>query len=456
MLRNFIKRNMRMNKEGIQILVSYALFIAIILSPLSPFVSYKNAEAAFNKQINYQGKLTDASNVSVANGTYNMEFKLYTASSGGSAIWTETRTGADKVTVSSGLFSVLLGEVNSLAGVDFNQTLYLGVNIGGTGTPGWDGEMTPRKKLGAVPAAVMAETVTGAAQTAITSLGTLTGLTVTGSTTLRGLTVDNAVATQDRIAISPAAVETNRFDGTITNADLTATRTWTLPDNSGTFALTSDIPVVTGFVPYTGATSNVDLGVHNLTVDTNSLFVDSVNHRVGMGTTSPTSALSFASNSRINSVAGNMFYGSFGDTIFEAGGASEKIRILGTNGNVGIGTNNPSSKFTVSGGGSGTNNCVACPALSQCCDCIDNNSNGLIDKNDPNCHAGGVLQGTYDPAHDSESTAPAASTGGGTGGGGGSGGDLGFFFNRVRKIFNYSSFGSLLGSVYNSLHPSKL
>lgn len=42
-----------------------------------------------------------------------------------------------------------------------------------------------------------------------------------------------------------------------------------------------------GLVPYTGATTNVDLGVHNFTVDTNTLFVDSVNHRLGIGTTTP-------------------------------------------------------------------------------------------------------------------------------------------------------------------------
>lgn len=45
------------------------------------------------------------------------------------------------------------------------------------------------------------------------------------------------------------------------------------------------------YIPYTGGTSNVDLGLHNLTADTNSLFVDSVNHRVGMGKINPTSAL---------------------------------------------------------------------------------------------------------------------------------------------------------------------
>src|SRR3989338_4873397 len=130
------------------------LILLILTSILSPFV---NVNAAINKQINYQGKLTTPAGVAVADGTYNMEFALYTVASAGTAIGTETRTTTDKVQVTSGLFSVLLGEVTTLAGVNFNQTLYLGVNIGGTGTPGWDGEMTPRKKLGAVPAAVVSE-----------------------------------------------------------------------------------------------------------------------------------------------------------------------------------------------------------------------------------------------------------------------------------------------------------
>lgn len=42
-----------------------------------------------------------------------------------------------------------------------------------------------------------------------------------------------------------------------------------------------------GALPYTGATSNINFGVHNLTVDTNTLFIDSVNHRIGVGTITP-------------------------------------------------------------------------------------------------------------------------------------------------------------------------
>jgi hypothetical protein len=43
--------------------------------------------------------------------------------------------------------------------------------------------------------------------------------------------------------------------------------TYQFPSASGTIALTSDIPSLTGYVPYTGATANVDLGTFNLTAD---------------------------------------------------------------------------------------------------------------------------------------------------------------------------------------------
>ena len=42
------------------------------------------------------------------------------------------------------------------------------------------------------------------------------------------------------------------------------TYTYTLPSATGTLALTSDIPSLTGYVPYTGATANVNLGTYSL------------------------------------------------------------------------------------------------------------------------------------------------------------------------------------------------
>lgn len=55
-------------------------FLSIIFVSIW-FVQVYKLEAAFNKQINYQGKLTTSANVAVTNGTYNMEFKLYDSGS---------------------------------------------------------------------------------------------------------------------------------------------------------------------------------------------------------------------------------------------------------------------------------------------------------------------------------------------------------------------------------------
>ena len=130
-----------------------AAFLTTSIVTVAFFAYTLGAQAAINKEINYQGKLTSASNVAVADGTYAMEFKLYTQLSGGVAIWTETLSGANKVQVTNGLFSVMLGSTTPFTGVDFNQTLYLGVNVES------DGEMSPRKIIGAVPAAFVADTL---------------------------------------------------------------------------------------------------------------------------------------------------------------------------------------------------------------------------------------------------------------------------------------------------------
>src|SRR3989338_2498050 len=135
------------------------LMVGVVL-----FVGPLSAAAQFNPEINYQGKLTDGTGVAVPDGTYNINFWLVPTSGGATstAIWSEARTGGNQVQVTDGLFSVMLGEVSTLDSVDFNQTLYLAVEIGGTGSPAWDGELLPRKIIGAVPAAFVAETATNA------------------------------------------------------------------------------------------------------------------------------------------------------------------------------------------------------------------------------------------------------------------------------------------------------
>ena len=59
---------------------------------------------------------------------------------------------------------------------------------------------------------------------------------------------------------------TGKFSGILTLGSTISngTYTYTLPSATGTLALTSDIPSVTGYVPYTGATQAVNLGYNSL------------------------------------------------------------------------------------------------------------------------------------------------------------------------------------------------
>jgi hypothetical protein len=100
------------------------------------------AAPGWQGQLNYQGQLTDSSGNAVADGTYNLTFRLYTVSSGGAAIWTETQS---TVSVTKGLFNVILGSVSSLNVLttgQLNGDLWLTVQVLGDAA-----EMSPRQQL---------------------------------------------------------------------------------------------------------------------------------------------------------------------------------------------------------------------------------------------------------------------------------------------------------------------
>lgn len=176
-----------------------------------------SAHAAIAQYVNYQGKLADGGGTPVADGLYNMEFKLYDAPTAGSVVWTETRTGANKVQVTDGLFSISLGEVAAISGVNFNQQLYLSVEIGGTGTPAWDGEMTPRRAVSSVPSAFIAGTALALdAVNATSTNATTTSLYVSGA-----LGVGTTTPSSSMLAIKGSASKTNIFEiASSTNANI--------------------------------------------------------------------------------------------------------------------------------------------------------------------------------------------------------------------------------------------
>ena len=94
------------------------------------------------QQLAFQGVLRDQTGRSVADGSYTMTFKLYTAQTGGSALWTETHP---EVQVKQGVYIVYLGSVTSLASVGFDVQYYLGVTVGS------GAEFSPRVTLSTVP-----------------------------------------------------------------------------------------------------------------------------------------------------------------------------------------------------------------------------------------------------------------------------------------------------------------
>jgi hypothetical protein len=97
------------------------------------------AYADVPRLINFQGRLTDAAGKYVSDGSYSVTFSIYSVPSGGSALWTETQS----VTVTKGLFNVILGSVTPIPNSIFDSYVdtYLGILVEA------DAEMTPRQRL---------------------------------------------------------------------------------------------------------------------------------------------------------------------------------------------------------------------------------------------------------------------------------------------------------------------
>jgi len=123
------------------------------------------AKAVFNEKIDYQGKITDSAGVAIADGDYCMKFLIQPAATGDASVWSEEwKAVTEKVTVTSGLFSVMLGSSSTLSNLDFDSnSLYLEVRF--DANPVCDGVYEelfyPYKQLGTVPAAFQAKELDG-------------------------------------------------------------------------------------------------------------------------------------------------------------------------------------------------------------------------------------------------------------------------------------------------------
>jgi hypothetical protein len=144
------------------------LVVSISFAGLFNQAGNHKVEAATSSTINFQARLLTNTGALVPDGYYNVKFNLYSASSGGTTQWTEEyydsnggSPGNDnRIRVVNGYLSAYLGSITAFPGtIDWDQEQWLTLNIGGTtqtATPTYDGEMSPRLKLSAVPYAFKA------------------------------------------------------------------------------------------------------------------------------------------------------------------------------------------------------------------------------------------------------------------------------------------------------------
>ena len=109
--------------------------------------------SARGELVNYQGCLTDNSGQPVPDTRYSISFSLWTDSTGGIRLWSETHSS---VSTSKGAFSVVLGSVTALSASVFeNENLFLQVAVG------LSGPLAPRTRLVSVPRAALARRLDG-------------------------------------------------------------------------------------------------------------------------------------------------------------------------------------------------------------------------------------------------------------------------------------------------------
>lgn len=274
------------------------------------------AYAAINDQIHFQGKVVNTDGTNVTNGSYSFTFTVYDASSGGTNLWTETKS----ITVTDGIFDTDLGSVTDLPGsIDFNSdTLYLAVNFNS------DGEMSPRIRLTAVPYAFNAEKVAG-----------LTVTSTTGTLTIPSATI--AFSGDNDVTLTSTGATTLTLPTTGTLATLAGSETFSNKTiDSGGLIIAS-----TGWVGLGSSAGKITF------TDSGTDTIAFENANVGIGTTTPLGKLNVEGAAVGKALT---ILNELGDQNIFTASASGTTRFVITNtGNVGIGSSAPAAKLDVQG-----------------------------------------------------------------------------------------------------------
>ena len=232
------------------------------------------AQATANppERINYQGYLTDATGTALgatAPKNYDLVFRIYDASTGGTKLWVEQQT----VTVDKGNFSVLLGEGVNIAEPRPNLSTvfdsatasdrYLEITVKGI-TAGVDATLAPRLRLAPAPYAFLAAKAT----TAVTAVTAGSATNVDGAGIITGTIADARLSANiPKLASANTFTAAQTINGTLTATTLGVTGAATVGTTLGVTGATTltGNATVGGTLAVTGNTTvgNSTAGVLN-------------------------------------------------------------------------------------------------------------------------------------------------------------------------------------------------
>lgn len=368
------------------------LLAVLFLLPL--LISTSVTEAAINRQINFQGKVTNLNGTNVTNGSYTFRFRIYNHASNdasnscaaNSCLWEETKS----VQVTDGIFQTQLGSSTSLPGsIDFNtDSLYLGILFNG------DNEMAPRVRFTAAPYAFNADQLDGLDSSAFSQLApsavqgvnstnsavrlNQTGsggllqlqadgsdvvtvaksgnITTTGTVTATGGTLTvGAAATQGNIVINDGDGETVTF----TIDDVAASTVIKVPDAVSA----SDTMCLVTLNNCVGQGANTALSnLSSVAINTDLSFDNTANRQLTIAASAAgtagrqltVSAGSAAANA--TAVSGGLLslQGGAGSTGATSNGAGGGVTIAGGAAGAGTGSNGAGGNVSITGGAAST------------------------------------------------------------------------------------------------------